>query len=253
MHYVWRSLAVGSFLLASGVVFWQAAAAENENPVDQPNMDRAKKENRADTDDSADNPPLTTQQQTELLSEQTSQSIVDRISQRAKNLVRVTDAPYSIDWKVAQLCREPTPQELPLENPHRAHWIHVHVNALAEKPIQTGTGVYPPGSLIIKEKFAGTLPWAQPAPRNEANLQNAPASRKERLKTPELFTAMLKREPGYNPDCGDWEFLVIDGRATQVLARGKIESCMDCHKDYKGTDYVTRAYLPAVTENKPPQ
>ena len=32
-------------------------------------------------------------------------------------------------------------------------------------------------------------------------------------------------------------------RMAGVLARGRIDSCIECHQQYAATDYVTRAYM----------
>jgi hypothetical protein len=54
---------------------------------------------------------------------------------------------------------------------------------------------------------------------------------------------MIKREPGYNPETGDWEFLVLDGQAFAILERGKLERCSGCHQSYAYTDFVTKTYM----------
>lgn len=82
--------------------------------------------------------------------------------------------------------------------------------------------VYPVGTLVIKEKTThadgtGTV----------------------------LFTGMLKRGTGYNPEGGDWEFLVLSGDATTITARGKIASCLDCHSRHQKTDYLTESWKTA--------
>lgn len=46
----------------------------------------------------------------------------------------------------------------------------------------------------------------------------------------------------HDPDHGDWEYAVLD-RDKRVLARGRIESCIECHRNDASTDFVTRAYL----------
>jgi len=62
---------------------------------------------------------------------------------------------------------------------------------------------------------------------------------------PELLTAMIKREPGYNPESGDWEFLILDASATYVIGgRGTKANCQSCHALAKNNDYVFRSYLP---------
>ena len=56
---------------------------------------------------------------------------------------------------------------------------------------------FPQGSMIVKEKLS---------------------SREDQ--TPELLTAMVKREEGYNPGSGDWEYLVLDGSVSKIEKRG---------------------------------
>jgi len=80
---------------------------------------------------------------------------------------------------------------------------------------------FPQGSVIVKEKL--TTPDSS---------------------TPELLTVMVKRERGYNPESGDWEYMVVDGKGQSVTERGKLESCQSCHLMEKDTDYVSRKYLP---------
>jgi hypothetical protein len=62
-------------------------------------------------------------------------------------------------------------------------------------------------------------------------------------KQTEFYTGMRKREKGYNPTYGDWEFFTLDKTGTKVNAGGKIDSCMDCHANRKETDLVSRKYL----------
>jgi hypothetical protein len=61
---------------------------------------------------------------------------------------------------------------------------------------------------------------------------------------------MIKREKGYNPENGDWEYLVLDGSASTIKAQGKIEKCQICHIGSKNTDYVDRSYLPKEIREK---
>jgi Cytochrome P460 len=59
------------------------------------------------------------------------------------------------------------------------------------------------------------------------------------------MTAMVKREAGFNPESGDWEFFVVNGAGTRVQASGRLENCMACHAGQKDSDYTFRTYLPA--------
>lgn len=47
----------------------------------------------------------------------------------------------------------------------------------------------------------------------------------------------------HDPDHGHWEYAVLNGKDKRVLARGRIESCIECHRNDASTDFVTRAYL----------
>jgi hypothetical protein len=109
-------------------------------------------------------------------------------------------------------------------NPHRDKYVSVYVNDLGRQAMLAERfPEFPPGAMIVKEKLA------------------SPSGR-----APELLTAMVKREEGYNPGSGDWEYLALDGTAASITQRGKLESCRSCHQAYADTDYVTRQYLPDV-------
>jgi hypothetical protein len=97
--------------------------------------------------------------------------------------------------------------------------IHVYVSPEGLPGFSKGIEKFPMGTLVLKEKFTGT---------------NAP--------TPELYTGMLKRESGYNPKAGDWEFFTLTGDRSSVTSRGKIDACMDCHQQYARTDFITKRY-----------
>ena len=81
-------------------------------------------------------------------------------------------------------------------------------------------GVFPRGTIILKEKFS------------DSKAQNT-----------ELFTGMLKREAGYHPRCGDWEFFTLSADASKVTSRGKLASCINCHIEYRERDFVTKNYV----------
>ena len=155
------------------------------------------------------------------------------IAERAATMKRVTDKPFTMDAELAVRCDLPKPKDRPENNPHRGHQAHVYITPGGEEILSSGKGTYPVGTLIVKEKFPSSLS-EQSAAKKKAGAQQPP----------ELFTVMLKREAGYNPECGDWEFMLVTGDLQQVAARGKLDSCAACHQEYKQTDFVTRAYLP---------
>lgn len=139
----------------------------------------------------------------------------------------VNPTPVIMDLQISKLCGRPNlPADNP--NPHSRKYISVYVNQLGREAMMTLLKPeFPEGSMIVKEK-----------------LRNPKAT------APELLTAMVKREKGYNPESGDWEYFVLDGSASTITAQGKIEKCQICHVDSKNTDYVDRSYLPKEIREK---
>lgn len=144
--------------------------------------------------------------------------VVKTIQSRTTELATVTPTPVYMDSAVAALCAD-AQMVLAVEAPHEGRYIRVYISPNAKQTLLDGKGTYPVGTLIVKEKC-----------------------RDKEFQHTELFTAMLKREVGYNPAAGDWEFLVLD-REARLSANGKIDSCMECHQRFQQTDYVSRVYL----------
>lgn len=128
----------------------------------------------------------------------------------------VNPSPLKMGPAVAQLCAAVIRQ-----NPHRDKFISVYVNEIGKQAMMTQIHPkFPQGSMIVKEKLGS-----------------------KDSQSPELLTAMIKREKGYNPESGDWEYLVLDGTASNITKLGKLIDCSGCHVAYQTTDYVTRTYL----------
>jgi hypothetical protein len=107
-------------------------------------------------------------------------------------------------------------------DPAAGSFISVYVNDTGRQAMtESRMPKFPVGSVIVKEKH----------PTKDDN-------------APELLTVMIKREKGFNPTSGDWEYLVTDGPAKQVKGRGKLANCMGCHEKMKEADFVFRQYLP---------
>ena len=138
-------------------------------------------------------------------------------------LTQITKTPHRMADSTAALCKVVTGQ-YSNKNLHEGiinpAWCHVYVTKNAKETILSGEGTYPEGAVIVKSKLES----------------------KESTK-PILFTVMRKRAAGYDPEHGDWEYAVLEGRTNRVLSRGRIDSCIDCHQQYQETDHVTRAYL----------
>jgi hypothetical protein len=135
---------------------------------------------------------------------------------RGQKFVRVTGRPVRIEFQRRILCAK---RNVP-NGPHGDHWIDVFVTEEGAATMRSGKGVYPQGTIILKQKYADAAG----------------------TKT-DLFTGMLKREKDYHPEVGDWEFFVLNSNRTRVTELGRIESCIDCHVAYKHRDFVSRDYL----------
>lgn len=142
---------------------------------------------------------------------------------RSTKMTKITSAPHKIDRNALSGCAI----DALLQGGDNANVIqpdkfyHIYITNPDAKILQKGRGVYPEGTVVLKEKLSD-----------------------EKGKTTELFTGMVKREKGFNPDGGDWEYFVLSADAKKIMQRGKIESCMNCHDSYQETDYITRVYMP---------
>ncbi len=150
-----------------------------------------------------------------------------------KNWNKVNPKPHKVFSTLAIQCMAPTreQQQADADNPHldsltaksifREKYVTVYVNKLAEDSmLHQAWPSFPKGSIIVKEKLT--------KPDSDA---------------PELLTVMLKRQEGYNPIGGDWEYLVFDGAGKNIQAQGKLKKCQSCHEQWKKTDFISRAYL----------
>ena len=139
----------------------------------------------------------------------------------------VNPTPVQMDKRTAALCAAAVPQISNTQNPHFDKYISVYVNEQGREPMMTKrVPSFPVGSMIVKEKLTD-----------------------KGSKEPELLTAMIKRPTGFYPDGGDWEYLVLDGSASKIVERGKLDQCKTCHLLYKHADFVTRLYLPDAVAN----
>lgn len=94
--------------------------------------------------------------------------------------------------------------------PHGA-LLTTYLNEPALKAVTNKAGTMPNGAIIVKENYKPDSTLA-------------------------ATTIMYKRE-GYNADAGDW-FWAKYGPEGGVQASGKVESCIKCHAEAKGNDYL---------------
>jgi hypothetical protein len=67
---------------------------------------------------------------------------------------------------------------------------------------------------------------------------------------------MVKRQPGYDPEHGDWEYFYVE-LASELPKRrpikgrsatGRLANCIDCHSYTAETDYVFGTWSKLTTE-----
>jgi hypothetical protein len=148
-----------------------------------------------------------------------------------KHWTQVNPEPQVVASRVSVQCAAPpTPSQLSMQDqdPHRDKFVLVYVNEIGKAAMmEQKRPVFPEGSVIVKEKLTT-----------------------KDSTSPELLTVMRKREPGYDPGKGNWEYLVFDGSGQTLQASGKLEKCQACHLSEKATDYIARNYLPTKVWEK---
>jgi hypothetical protein len=94
----------------------------------------------------------------------------------------------------------------------------VYVNELGRPVALGGTALpYPAGTILVKESLGAD------GTGSKGELSN--------------LTIMVKREGGYDPDNGDWEY-VMTTPATLVRMQGKLGMCINCHAAARDSDFV---------------
>jgi hypothetical protein len=144
-----------------------------------------------------------------------------------------TDRPIRVAPELLADCRAPSEQEAwastggkKRHGPHVDRSIVVRVNPEAMEEFKAVDKPLPVGTTIVKEKHTDYFAQGPPAE----------------------YGAMIKHEPGYDPEHGDWEYLYVVQKPEKKVTRGRLESCLECHSHAKDRDYVFRTYLPGKTK-----
>jgi len=174
----------------------------------------------------------------------------------------VNPQPYYISSELDGLCAGPTMAmiiSMRKQEPHSNTFISVFVNEMGRDAMFSNPSrKFPEGTIIVKKKFepfaenprsapdqaqATKFAKAPPPPERYAALVTDhfdPYS--EKAAEVLLYTVMVKRQPGYNPKVGDWEFAVVS-RDGKTEASGKLPNCMSCHMTRPDSDFVFRSYV----------
>jgi hypothetical protein len=150
---------------------------------------------------------------------------VIEVSGTYKGLRLITPEPVFVNMELAILCRGASEDEVESARlrygPHAHAQISVYMNDAAAGAFAGGKGAYPAGAVIVKEKKA---------------LGYFPTGERERTVPHDGVGGMVKREPGYDREHGDWEYFYFEDPAK--VERGKIASCVNCHQAAAGKGYV---------------
>ncbi|HKE49702.1 MAG TPA: cytochrome P460 family protein [Rhodanobacteraceae bacterium] len=134
-----------------------------------------------------------------------------------ETLQLVTPRPFPVDPFIAAACTSQVKPAPSFSGPHAGSAISIYVNELARSAL-TEQSSFQSGSVIVKLKHGD----AHDAHRTEA------------------IGGMIKRDPGYDPAGGDWEFFYMeDGR----LASGTLPECSACHAKATKRDRVFASWL----------
>ena len=124
---------------------------------------------------------------------------------------------YQVQPEVWVLCTGTIESPHAPMNPGETGFIKVFVNDIGQEAMFAKAS-FPVGSVVVKERHPTKVSGV------------------------EFCTVMRKREKGYNPDCGDWEFTVLNKESVPTET-GRLKNCMACHSKQGLSDYTFRTYL----------
>ena len=123
--------------------------------------------------------------------------------------------PHYVSPALTLLCGTPSPEVVAkakaATGPHFEALVQIHTNDSAFRAIDLEKFPFPVGSVVVKEKIGA-------------------------LQSVIGVGGMIKREAGYDPANGDWEYFYSDTKDQFVT--GKLRNCSECHARAKQTDYV---------------
>ena len=134
----------------------------------------------------------------------------------------LTREPYPVPPALFFMCVHPpvqlTAEQLREHGPHNMRYIRVFVNEAARIAFgQRATKPFPPGSVIVKEKL-----MSPEAPSHAG------------------IGVMVKRQAGFDPAAGDWQFLFVPEGSFAPNATASV--CSDCHRAKRTEDFVFGSY-----------
>jgi hypothetical protein len=135
------------------------------------------------------------------------------------NWTVITPANYQVSQELAEICRAMPTITVGTSGPHAGVPVAVFANLAAATVLTNKTkSGFSKGSVIVKVKYL------------------------DGLEEPSELGVMLKREPGYDGEGGDWEYTFVRLKPASLINRGRIENCRNCHRKQKDHDFIFAAY-----------
>jgi hypothetical protein len=151
--------------------------------------------------------------------------VVTEIASAYKSYAKMTEKAVFVNPELASLCIGASQSQVEAarqaKGPHAHSAILVYMNDVAAKAFALKATTFPVGSVVIKEKVL---------------LGHRDSSGTWIGRTENGVGGMAKRPPGYDPKNGDWEYLYFNDPAKPES--GRMESCIQCHRGAKSSDYV---------------
>ena len=139
----------------------------------------------------------------------------ENVSTFYTGLKRLTPQPKVIMGDLLLLCRDVSAEikaKRDTFGPHAAHSINTFADTTAIAGWGDTQKPFPAGSVIVKEKL-----------------------QRDR-KTVAGVGGMIKRDKGYDPEHGDWEFFYWDKDVG--FSTGRLAKCAECHAKARASDFV---------------
>jgi len=150
------------------------------------------------------------------------QVTVESVFSFYQSFERLTKNPHKVAPLTAILCASPQPalieREKAMTGPHHNALVHIYANPVALDAISHHAGRFAEGSILVKEKLSD---------RGDAVVG---------------VGGMIKREAGYAPEQGDWEYFY--SAKAGGFSIGREQSCAECHAHAKDKDFVYSAWQP---------
>ena len=114
------------------------------------------------------------------------------------------------DWK-----KQTRLNEEPLDSASHNAFIDIYANDLGAKAYIQKAKVFPVGAELFKPLYTDT-------------------KRKKLVR----LVVMVKKEQGYDSENGDWWYGIYDKTGKEAWYQGRINSCIQCHRIAKESDYL---------------